>query len=92
MGRTLAFKVKAVFLCEGVRIKVGVIGEGELERRDKTIRLYIKSQNHVSKFTRASSYSAMNMILVAFILVVPLIPRALQHRNVAYRYFVMFLR
>ena len=24
--RTLAFKVKAIFLCEGVRIKVGVIG------------------------------------------------------------------
>ena len=79
LGRTLSFKVKAVFLCEGVRIKVGVIGEGELE-------------NHVSKFTRSSSYSAMNMILVTFILVVPLIPRALQHRNVAYRYFVMFLR
>ena len=84
--------MKAVFLCEGVSIKVGVIGEGELERRDKKMRLYIKSQNHVNKFSRSSSYSAMNMILVAFILVVSLIPRALQHRNVAYRYFVMFLR
>ena len=26
LRRTLAFKVKAVFLCEGARIKVGVIG------------------------------------------------------------------
>ena len=58
---------------------MGVIGEDELERRDKTMRLYIKSQNHVSKFTRSSSYSAMNMILVAFILVVSLIPLSLIH-------------
>ena len=42
-----------------------------VELRVKTGRLYIKSQNHVSKFTRSSSYSTMNMILVAFILVVP---------------------
>ena len=47
LGRTEAFKVKPVFLGEGVRIKVGVIGEGEVEPRDKTERLYIKSQNHV---------------------------------------------
>ena len=36
LGRTEAFKVKPVFLGEGVRIKVGVIGEGEVEPRDRT--------------------------------------------------------
>ena len=48
LGRTEAFKVKAIFLDEGVRTKEGVIGGGEVEPRNRTGRLLIKSQNHVS--------------------------------------------
>ena len=36
LGRTEAFKVKAVFLGEGVKIKVGVIREDEVDPRNRT--------------------------------------------------------
>ena len=48
LGRTEAFKVKPIFLDEGVRTKEGVIGGGGVEPRNRTGRLLIKSQNHVS--------------------------------------------
>ena len=40
--------MKAIFLGEVVRTKVGVIGGGEFEPGNRTGRLLIKSRNHVS--------------------------------------------
>ena len=47
LDRTEAFKVKAVFLGDGVRIEAAVIGGDEVEPTDRTGRLLIKSI-HVS--------------------------------------------
>ena len=48
LGRTEAFKEKAILLGVGVRIKLGVIGADEFESRNRTGKLSIKSRNHVS--------------------------------------------
>ena len=48
LGRTEAFKVKAIFLGEIVRTKEGVIGGGEVKPRNRKGRLLIKSRNRIS--------------------------------------------
>ena len=64
MGRTEVFKVEAVFLSDGVRTEVAVIGGDEFEPRDRKERLLIKSL-HVST-SYAHFLNKLSLEFIAF--------------------------